>query len=148
MPSTASSFPLDHENRPGVAPGFHSDQEEMEKCYWLSSVIGGEGSGFLGVLPERGLSVLPRVVTSLWHLTPEPTLSLPPKFPFPVLASATALCLADSPPPPFQTSAAAAVAGCSLLLPRLLSKRWQSEEGITAGIGLLWHPNNLGWAHS
>lgn len=79
----------------------HSDPEGMEKCLWPSSVIGGERAGFLGKLQEWGLSVPLCVVTALRHLTPEPTRSLPPKFPFPVLASATALCLADcSPPPP------------------------------------------------
>lgn len=78
-----------------------SDLEGMEKCYWPSSVIGGESSGFPGLLQERGLSTPQRAVTSLWHITPEPTRSLPPKFPFPVLAWAKALCLADCFPPPF-----------------------------------------------
>lgn len=126
-----------------------SDQEGMEKCYWPSSVIGGESSGSLGVLQGRGLSIPQCVITSLWHLTPEPTRSLPPKFPFPVLASAaTALCLADGFPPPFPDQPSCRRGRLFLQLPRLLSKRWQPEEGITAGIGLLWHPNNLGWAHA
>lgn len=95
-----------------------SDQEGMEKGYWPSSVIGGESSGSLGVLQGRGLSIPQCVVTWLWRLTPEPTRSLPPKFPFPVLASATALCLAECfPPHPFQTRPAAAAAGCSLYSP-------------------------------
>lgn len=100
-----------------------SDQEGMEKSHWPSSVIGGKSSGSLGMLQGRGLSVLQCVVTWLWRLTPEPTRSLPPKFPFPALASATALCLAECFPPPFPDQTSCRRGRLLALLPRLLSKR-------------------------
>lgn len=39
---------------------------------------------------------------------------------------------------------------CSLLptLPHTALAGWQREQRITAGIGFLWHLNNLGWVHS